>query len=385
MSVKIYLDPGHGGSDPGAVGNGHKEAELVLAMCNYIAPRLRELGFEVIQSRTTNNIAFGPSTVYERGQKAAGCDFYLAVHTNSHSSDTANGCEVFPNNQAKASPVAALLQAYLSPFFNWRRIGGRNWAAPHSIFDRQSLGPPDYQLTKVTNQLDYYGFLRGSYATGVPGCLLETFFISNKGDVDTYFAHKLSIWEAIIEAVCEGLGGTYETPGDLPGTTEGEDDMQAFKVFGGGKINVQGFSKPDVDAVVAQNIPNGLYQVYESGMALANSSLKGALIRYGGKKVYVPVRSDATQLQAITVAEAESKWGWYSAGAADHSACEKRLAEEKTRADSAENEAEEAGKALAAAQVQLDKAITERNTAVGKFARAGEALRELREVFGGVG
>ncbi|MYL60114.1 N-acetylmuramoyl-L-alanine amidase, partial [Virgibacillus halodenitrificans] len=37
--MKLYLDPGHGGTDPGAVGNGLQEKEIVLD----IALRIQKL------------------------------------------------------------------------------------------------------------------------------------------------------------------------------------------------------------------------------------------------------------------------------------------------------------------------------------------------------
>lgn len=37
--VKIFIDPGHGGSDPGSVGNGLKEKDLTLS----IATRIKDI------------------------------------------------------------------------------------------------------------------------------------------------------------------------------------------------------------------------------------------------------------------------------------------------------------------------------------------------------
>ena len=52
--VKIVIDAGHGGSDPGAVGNGIIEKEYTLKISKYIADKLKELGANVYLTRTTD-------------------------------------------------------------------------------------------------------------------------------------------------------------------------------------------------------------------------------------------------------------------------------------------------------------------------------------------
>src|SRR5699024_296080 len=55
--MKLYLDPGHGGTDPGAQGNGIKEKDITLD----IAKRIRAIltdeydGIEVRMSRTDDS------------------------------------------------------------------------------------------------------------------------------------------------------------------------------------------------------------------------------------------------------------------------------------------------------------------------------------------
>ncbi|RFU70995.1 N-acetylmuramoyl-L-alanine amidase [Peribacillus saganii] len=54
--VKIYIDPGHGGKDPGAAANGLQEKNLVLEISKYMETYLKShySGFEVVLSRTTD-------------------------------------------------------------------------------------------------------------------------------------------------------------------------------------------------------------------------------------------------------------------------------------------------------------------------------------------
>ena len=51
MNKKIVIDAGHGGNDPGAVGNGITEKDYTLKISQYMANRLRDLGADVTLTR----------------------------------------------------------------------------------------------------------------------------------------------------------------------------------------------------------------------------------------------------------------------------------------------------------------------------------------------
>jgi len=90
--VKIFIDPGHGGSDPGAVANGVQEKNITLQLSALIRKILLSEYEDVVvlMSRT------GDQTVsLENRTNAAnhwGADFYLSVHVNSGGG---NGFESF--------------------------------------------------------------------------------------------------------------------------------------------------------------------------------------------------------------------------------------------------------------------------------------------------
>ena len=50
-NYKIVIDPGHGGSDPGASGNGLVEKNLTLNISKYMYDRFKELGIPVSITR----------------------------------------------------------------------------------------------------------------------------------------------------------------------------------------------------------------------------------------------------------------------------------------------------------------------------------------------
>ena len=90
---KIFIDPGHGGSDPGAVGNGMRESDIVLDVSKRIAVLLLDSGIEINLSRTTDTSL----SLSQRWQPVnrAGADLFISVHANGFHDPAANGCETF--------------------------------------------------------------------------------------------------------------------------------------------------------------------------------------------------------------------------------------------------------------------------------------------------
>lgn len=81
--VKIFLDPGHGGTDPGAVGNGLQEKALVLNIANMVRDMLLEeyLDVEVRMSRSTD--IFVPLAERSRLANQWGADYFMSIHINA--------------------------------------------------------------------------------------------------------------------------------------------------------------------------------------------------------------------------------------------------------------------------------------------------------------
>ncbi|HBK84439.1 MAG TPA: N-acetylmuramoyl-L-alanine amidase, partial [Firmicutes bacterium] len=52
--MRIVIDPGHGGKDPGAVGNGLKEKDIVLIIALEVGRILRAAGQTVLLTRETD-------------------------------------------------------------------------------------------------------------------------------------------------------------------------------------------------------------------------------------------------------------------------------------------------------------------------------------------
>lgn len=105
---KVFLDPGHGGSDPGAGGNGIVEAKLNLEIANQVKAKLEAKGIDVKMSRTTDNFI----SLSERPKLANeyGADVFVSIHHNSATA-TANGIETFyHSNKSSEKPLSTELQ-----------------------------------------------------------------------------------------------------------------------------------------------------------------------------------------------------------------------------------------------------------------------------------
>lgn len=82
MANKIVLDAGHGGRDPGAVYNGRQEKDDVLKLTLAVGEILKNNGFDVEYTRTTDVY----ESPFEKAMKAnkAGADFFVSIHRNAY-------------------------------------------------------------------------------------------------------------------------------------------------------------------------------------------------------------------------------------------------------------------------------------------------------------
>jgi N-acetylmuramoyl-L-alanine amidase len=98
LTMKLYLDSGHGGKDSGASGNGLLEKNLNLDICKRIETFLKDYtDVEVMTTRETDIYL----TLDERTDKANkwGATAFLSVHINANTSPSPRGFEsyIYPN------------------------------------------------------------------------------------------------------------------------------------------------------------------------------------------------------------------------------------------------------------------------------------------------
>lgn len=109
----IVIDPGHGGKDPGAQGNGKKEKDIVLSVAQKTGKILENLGYKVKFTRNSDKfIELKARTSYAN---KANADLFISIHANA-SAKNGNinkfvGFETFflsPSRSEKAKNAAAL-------------------------------------------------------------------------------------------------------------------------------------------------------------------------------------------------------------------------------------------------------------------------------------
>lgn len=106
--IKIMVDPGHGGTDPGAIGpTGVREADANLAMSLKLRDRLEDMGAEVRMTRDTDRNVSRPGAPQKEELQARvalanswPADLFVAVHSNSSTVPTLKGTQTFHARQA---------------------------------------------------------------------------------------------------------------------------------------------------------------------------------------------------------------------------------------------------------------------------------------------
>ena len=165
MAIKIMLDPGHGGKDPGAVGNGLQEKFLTLDIAKRIK-HILETEYTGVQVRLTRET----DTYLDLSERAKlannwGADFFLSIHINAGGG---TGWESFRYSSASSRTVAY-----------------QNVIHPEVI---RAAGVTD-RGKKVAN----FAVLR---ETKMPALLTENLFIDNAQDAaklkDQAFLEKLA-------------------------------------------------------------------------------------------------------------------------------------------------------------------------------------------------
>lgn len=155
--MKICIDPGHGGSDPGAVGMyGAREADINLEVGLILRELLRKRDKVVIMTRESNR--FIGLTERARIANAAKVVAFISIHCNASNNRNAHGFEIYTSpGQTNADPLATAIYKMW-----WEEF------PTHKLRADWSDGDPDKEAN--------FTVLR---RTIMPAVLIELDFLSN--------------------------------------------------------------------------------------------------------------------------------------------------------------------------------------------------------------
>ena len=189
----IVVDPGHGGRDSGARGNGYNEKDIALQVATRLANNLRQ-DYNVIMTRDSD--FFVPLDTRAKIGNDANADFFISIHLNSSSSSSANGTEVFYYSKKDQGSYAA----QVAKFEN--RVDGSYGDVPFSDFilndifyrknQKTSQAIAETVLDNLINTTGLrrrgvfganFAVLRGSNS---PSILVELGFMNNYSDLSHY-------------------------------------------------------------------------------------------------------------------------------------------------------------------------------------------------------
>lgn len=109
--MRIVIDPGHGGKDPGAVRRrSTKEKDINLAVAKHLYDYLKKQGFEI--KLTRNDDSFVTLAGRSKIANEFKADLFVSIHTNAAKRTAANGFEVYFRSDKATDKEAAEVAAF---------------------------------------------------------------------------------------------------------------------------------------------------------------------------------------------------------------------------------------------------------------------------------
>ena len=105
--LRVMLDPGHGGLDPGAEADGISEADVMLTFAQELATLLRQSGMEV--SLTREGDLFVPLETRVSLARQAGADVFLSLHADALAEGDASGATVYTLSESASDAASVKL------------------------------------------------------------------------------------------------------------------------------------------------------------------------------------------------------------------------------------------------------------------------------------
>lgn len=171
QTKSLFISAGHSASDPGAVGNGYTEADIVLEFRDYLANALRARDVEFSKDgEPGQNLPLS-----QAWRMAAEHDIAIELHCNAFSRPTATGVETLsqPHNMELGLSICKAISDTLD------------------IINRGAKGEGSGQHSRL------------AFVSSGGGIIVELFFISNPDDLAKYQRWKLQLAEVLADLLAK--------------------------------------------------------------------------------------------------------------------------------------------------------------------------------------
>lgn len=242
----ISIDPGHGGSDPGAVYKNYKESEIAMKHSAELKQALEKLGLKVVLTRdgtedTSRTSKFNVYSVYDFDGRVnivgrSKAKYNFSIHLNSSDGETLGGTEVYAPSKASlnfAQLIADNIVNIAKTTYSVRNLDKVSEGVYVRTFtesqisssakDARKKGYEPYNITTSTPYLymirEIGGIVTGAYIDGrnkevgtnmyhdsnigVESYLIELGYIINKTDLDNMLNNQSAYVEAIAKSIEE--------------------------------------------------------------------------------------------------------------------------------------------------------------------------------------
>lgn len=186
-NYKIVIDPGHGGDDPGASGNGIVEKDLTLDISKRMYDKFRQLGIPVTLTRTGDE-TLDPTERVERILNAYGNSNDVIVISNHINAGGGDGAEVIYALRNNGTLANSVLEALGNAGQNMRKA---------------------YQRRLPSNTAKDYYFIHRNTGKTQPIIVEYGFLDSTGDDVNQLKNDWPELTDAVVNAVVNYIGGTY--------------------------------------------------------------------------------------------------------------------------------------------------------------------------------
>jgi len=191
--IDILLDPGHGGKDPGAVGqNGTREKDVNLKLAKMVGALLQDRSISVAYTRTTdillgNDIQADLRERVRLANEVHKPKYFVSIHNNSYMKDSRGTETYIVGTGGQAEKLAKSIHS--------------NLISATGLYDR-GIKTANFYVLKYTN---------------MPAVLVEVAFLSNPDEEkllnDNAFLAKAAM--GVAKGIVEFLGKSWEVQTDI--------------------------------------------------------------------------------------------------------------------------------------------------------------------------